>query len=497
MLEFLCRQLALVRWEWRIHWRDRTPWVAAVVMMLLSAAAIANGWLRQSDWHRTIEELVASERSDDLFLRSAFGAETDVELIAGHPLSLPEAGRARTLRLIAKLPTSLAYFGGTSHALQPPTRLASLSTANFGRFPDRYLITAHSRRSTLERSDLTNPFSLSTGPFDLAALITLIFPLIIIGLNYDVISAEREQGRMGLTVAQGLKPSSFFLIRGVVRIICPLTLLIISLITVSLLSPSLLPAPDLAAQLIVACAAVAGYALLWVALCLMVNALSGSSTGNAVGLSCIWVVLVLVVPTAVASLANHRFPSLPESQLVLRERELRAELIPQGKELLSQWFDNHPELKRPDRAADRYGQSRWDIISHHVDQRMDADIEFDLQQAERRDRLVGQLQVLSPALTFRRLLDDLAGVSEAQFTEFRRRTTEFHARFKGWFLPGMLTRAELSLSDLESRPQFQVRSPQPESVSQTAVRALTILLGWVVIPLGLAVFGMRRLSTAT
>ena len=51
--------------------------------------------------------------------------------------------------------------------------------------------------------EFEDPVSLALGALDLSKAIVLVLPLLMIVLSFDVLSAERDAGRLGLTLAQG------------------------------------------------------------------------------------------------------------------------------------------------------------------------------------------------------------------------------------------------------------------------------------------------------
>ena len=53
------------------------------------------------------------------------------------------------------------------------------------------------------RYEFEDPVSLALGALDLSKAVVLLLPLLMIVLAFDILSAERDAGRLGLTLAQG------------------------------------------------------------------------------------------------------------------------------------------------------------------------------------------------------------------------------------------------------------------------------------------------------
>lgn len=493
MASKLTQIFAIAKWEWQILRRERGFQVALLTLLILSGCAIQNGVQRQISWFNTVTRILSEQQSDRHFLLSAFEQETNLETIAGRTLSRNEQGRANTLRLVAKLPTSLAYFGGTTYALLIPSRLGSLSTLNIDRFPNRFLINAHSQRTVLERADQISPFSQMTGPFDLAMLIGIVVPLMVIVLCYDIVSAEREQGLLSLSTIQTTQPALRYGIKLLVRITPPTLILIASILLASWLSLTNSVEPSLTWRTAILCLATLMYLGCWGMLCLLVNTFNGSSATNALLLLSLWCSLVLLAPTGLSAEFTRRFATITGAELVQKEREIQADVRPQGRDLQAAYYEAHPEDRPEDANKDRFGQARWDIISHHVDRRMAEVIDRKYAGATLRQQCLARWQAISPAIAWRTLVDEISGVSEGQFFRFQQTARDFHTAFKAYFLPGMMSRREFVRSDVENMPRFTNQVAGHDLTFEQIADSLAVLLLWLIVASILTTWRLRHL----
>lgn len=459
MTEALTRFLRLLRWEWRLSTAERTYGVTMAILASLSLLALGVGSAYSHAHRSVIDEARAKEAENLKFQRSAFlgpkdAEPVDFEQIAGRPLSDQEKNRARVLRIVAPLPTSLAYSGSPSQALLPPSPLAPLSVGRSDLWPDRAAITAWSKRKNLEREEIVNPLRLATGPFDPSSLIVIVFPLVLIALTHDLIAADRERGVLALTLSQTTPFLAVVLARLLVRVAAPTALVVATTASGLAVGGADLLDPGTASRFAAWAGLVALYAAVWGGIALVVNAFGGSSVANAIAMTAVWIVTVAVVPSAIAKGATLAAPVPPPSELITLEREVNAEAERNGKELLRRYYLDHPELTPLDKKSDPYGQARWDAIALEVDRKMGPAFERRRRQLEERDGFTGRWGMLSPALAVKAAMDDLAGTSLAHHLEFSGLAREYHTEFMDYLRPMMMTRHELSLEEFDRIPRY-------------------------------------------
>ena len=190
-----------------------------------------------------------------------------------------------------------------------------------------------------------NPLNLLAGRFDLAFVFVFLFPLLILALSYNILSAEKEGGTLQLTMAN----SAVGLRRYVVgKVLARLSVILVFAVGFSLLG-FVLSGVNFADEnaifrLLLWIAAVALYALFWFALAVLVNSFNFSSATNAVVLAGIWVLLVVVVPSLLHVAASAFYPVPSRLEFVAKVREADNQTRSAGEKLLSQYYGDHPEL---------------------------------------------------------------------------------------------------------------------------------------------------------
>lgn len=495
MNESIRRGWRLLRWEWRLATAERSYGATLAILAGLALLASLAGGVWTAERRAILDEIHAREAENQRFMRSAFTDEADLEAIAGRALSVVEKSQARTLRAIAKLPASLAYFGSSWSATAPPSPLAPLAVGHSDLWPDRFAITAWSKRTNLEREDVVNPLQLATGPFDPSTLVVVLLPLVLIVLTHDLVSADRERGVLALMLSQPTPYAGVVLARLTTRVAAPSAVVVGSTAAALVVGGANLFAPGPAARFALWAALVVLYGLFWGGLALAVNAFGNSSIANGILLVACWIGLVIIAPSAVAKGAAFASPVPPRSELITVERAIRAEAETHGAELLDQYYRDHPKLVRPDRKADPHGQTRWDAIAQEVDRRMQPELD------RYRGRLAGQVRVtdrwqfVSPALAVKSAMNDLAGTSLTHHLEFSARAERYHTEFMDYLRPMMMARRELTRDEFDRAPRYDAHDGLVHL--GPIVQGFGVQGAWLLACFGVAILRLRRSIAVT
>ena len=91
---------------------------------------------------------------------------------------------------------------GARYAVMPPTPLAALAVGQSDLLPYYFKVTTDAKETVLAAAELENPQRLLTGRFDLAFVLIYLYPLLILALTYNLLSAEKEQGTLVLALSQ-------------------------------------------------------------------------------------------------------------------------------------------------------------------------------------------------------------------------------------------------------------------------------------------------------
>jgi len=154
---------------------------------------------------------------------------------------------------------------------------------------------------------LLNPFYQLLGNMDFSFVLIYLFPLIIIGFCFNLLSEEKEGGTWRLILSQSENPQQVIRIKLFIRLASVLGTLLLLLI----IGKFYLNIPLDAAFAAFGLMAIL-YVLFWFALTWWVVSLQKSSAQNALLLLLTWVSLTIVIPASVNALVVNLYP-VPEA----------------------------------------------------------------------------------------------------------------------------------------------------------------------------------------
>lgn len=318
------------------------------------------------------------------------------------------------------------------------------------------------------RYEFAEPVSLALGAFDLSKAIVLLLPLLMIVLSFDVLSGERDAGRLATILAQGTSARSLLWSRLLIRcgLIVALTLLLAALALVfsrgTLSIAQRLPAFALWST----CAV--GYGAFWFATIGYVA--SGNHRGEVaiMRLLLCWTGLTLIVPAGVTAIAEAAYPP-PSRQLYLaqaRQAEIDTERAEAG--IAQQFFTDHPEL-----VVDRQSQMPAYVrtaffVTSAVDEATRPLLAAFDDAASHRDRALAFMRYMSPAIIAHGTFNEIAGSSAARHRYYMAQARAFKAAYGKQVARDIVAGRRLSADAAEALPRFQI---EDAALSTAAGRA--------------------------
>lgn len=356
-------------------------------------------------------------------------------------------------------PAALAGTLAGRHTVLPNGALAALAVGQSDMMPNYYRISYLSKVQFMYDSEIENPWNLLSGHFDVAFVIVFVLPLLVIGVSYNLLSAEREQGTLRMLCSQPLSLATLLIAKVAVRLIAVLSI-VIPLPLIALLASH----PDTRALepvlLMLSWAAlVAGYALFWFAAAALVNVLGRPSSQNALIMIALWTVLVLVLPVAMNLAVDAISPAPSRTELASRTRVVTADALKEYENLYSAdyRYASDPEaLAVKDGRIDVPSRMRaFFLAKQRVDERIEPLLKrFDNQLLEQQ-HLVDLVGFLSPAILVNEALNSVAGNGSLRFVAFKAQTEAFHNRWRSFFAPRILQDRATTMDDLNSLPTWQ------------------------------------------
>jgi ABC-2 type transport system permease protein len=466
----------LIRHEWRSLSADGSVWIAVA----LFAAAIGYGAFNGFRWvafqQRAIVE--AQHEEVDRFRKH----EAEIVRIARENGNISAFSDPRNPDVVGR---SL----GSRYAVLPPAPLAALAVGQSDLLPYYFRMTTDARETVLAATEIENPHRLLAGRFDLAFVLIYLYPLLILALTYNLLSGEKEQGTLVLALSQPVSLRTLAAGKVALRLALFLAALIATVALAVILGGADLGAAGALARLLMWVSAVTLYGLFWFAVAVVVAALGKTSAANAMVLAGIWLVLVVLVPSALSMTVTTTYPVPSRVEMIQAMRVASDEANAEGSKLLARYYEDHPELATGDaqQAMNDFNLVRV-AVGAEVERRVRPVLDRYTQQLSAQQRLVERARFLSPAILMQDAMNDIAGTGTARHREFVRQVEAYHERWREYFV--RLVFQKLRLQDYSAIPRFAF---QEESTGAVGRRVAVSLAGLAIPALGIGAVAFVRL----
>jgi ABC-2 type transport system permease protein len=460
--------------DWRTLRADFTIAAVAVIFGVSLAYGLFNGLRWTNQLERALDTASAEERT-------RFG-----ELQAETARLERDGGSVAAYR-DPRNPSVLGQSRGARYAMLPPLSLTPLAIGQSDLLPSYYRMSTDARESVLAAVEIENPRALMTGRFDLAFVIIYLYPLLILVLSYNLLSAEKEQGTLPLTLSQPVSLATLVKAKVTLR-----GLLIAGLaIVVSVAGLILMQrgaGMDAAFRLVLWSLLVAAYGAFWFALAVFVTAFGKGSATNAMTLAACWLVGVVVVPAAMNLGVTTIYPVPSRVQMIQAIRTASDSATADGSRVLARYYEDHPELvSAADRATNDFNALRV-AVNVEVERRVRPVVDRYEQQLAAQQRSVGVVRYLSPAIVAQDALSDLAGTGVARHQHFLALVDAYHRQWRQFFTPLVLQKARVTNHAII--PAF---SYTEEPLAAVVGRSFINLMAFVIPAIALAGFGLWRI----
>ncbi|MCX7898602.1 MAG: DUF3526 domain-containing protein, partial [Methylocystis sp.] len=410
------------------------------------------------------------------------------------------AGLVETLARIEKdgAPDGLAPFrdprnpafmgsGAARVAALAPAPLALVAVGQSDLFPAAIRVTTDSKDHFLFADEIDNPANLMSGATDLAFVTIFVFPLVMLALCFNLLANEREQGTLALTLACAKQPVQTLWGKLATRV---MTLIVVMLLAVTGGVALFAGAAALATLAFGALLAlIVVYGLFWAALAAAVDSLGRSSAFNALTLIGAFVLVTMIAPAAINSLAAFVHPAPSRMDMVLAARAATTDADKARDAALARYAAEHGDDKSMTRGGAKERTLRRLATQEAAFARVEDVIAAHDGELERQRALADGLAPLSPALLVWSGLADIAGSGERRYRDYLTRLAAFHAEWRDFFLSRARAEASLTLADYEALPRFS-EPPDVQSID------LADSFAWIALPTLLfgffAQYGFRR-----
>jgi ABC-2 type transport system permease protein len=378
-----------------------------------------------------------------------------------------------------------------STAYHPPAVFSLFSTGMSDNIRNYYPVRINAGYLATEEK-VANPLLLMTGNFDLAFILIYLIPLAAIGLCYNLLSQEQEQGTLPLMMIQRGDITSAMLIRLFVRHGLLLSLIVLVTLAGLFLAPAGIgwTWKELAAWIFICIA----YTAFWMGLIWFIISWKQSSAGNLITLIGMWLLLLIVIP-AVLRFTGNDYTNIDTAAVnASRQREIAWETwdLPQ-QQLLDSFYLRYPQYQNA-RAYDTSERSLRRVMAyyHLTDVRMGRELEPQEKAYRQQVRHVAATYLANPVVYTQTLLNKIARTDMTDYDYFHRRMTDFRRRWKTYFYDFNFNDRNFDTAAYATIPAY---SPAFDPTATVMVRngiAYLLLLSFCGLTAGIIVFRKKE-----
>ena len=339
-----------------------------------------------------------------------------------------------------------------------------------------------------------SPIDTATGAFDLAFVVIFIMPLLMIALSYDVLSEDKEMGRLGLLLSQPVSVRQLVTARlkvrfGAIAAIVVIAVLI-SLLTGTAGDDIMTRLPFLAIWLLVATA----YFLLWAATIIWAVSLNLKGETTALLLAGLWIVNGLVGPASLSATAESLYPTPSRLAFLSEAREASAEAYKSQADIMQGMLLDHPDLTAENYSIPEYIRTAY-LVSQSVDEAVVPVLaRFDQVQAERR-QFLSALQYASPAILTLQAFNLTAGTDLERHIAFEQSVRDFKRTIAQEIEGNVLVGERLTLTEYDALPRYSHSSLTVDGIAGKIAFPVIFLLALSILLGGIALKNLDRLQS--
>ncbi|AKD05016.1 DUF3526 domain-containing protein [Pontibacter korlensis] len=382
----------------------------------------------------------------------------------------------------------IGYYHST-FAVNHPDSWASLSMGQRDVNPYYIKLRLLNLQSQLYDTENINPLKVLSGNFDLAFVLVYLFPLLIIGLCFNILSVEKEQGTLPLLLSQ---PIGLPLIVGAklsfrMMIVLGLALL---LSVLAMVWGQVMPDVRVALWLGV----VLLYCLFWFGVAFLVAALQKNSAFNAVTLLGVWLMLTIIIPALLNVYVAVKQPIPQALELTIKQREVvHGGWDKPKRETMDQFFALYPQYTDTTDIKVRFVW-RWYYAFQHLGDVAVADLAEAYQEGlQARHQLVEKLNVLSVPVNVQGVFNAMAGSDLPSHLAFMQSATQYHDSLREFYYPFLFNNVPFTHADYEKEPRHSFTSSPDFATAYSGLFKLVICV-LVVFGIGFVLFRLKEAS---
>ncbi len=335
-----------------------------------------------------------------------------------------------------------------------------------------------------------NPLALAAGPFDFAFVITFLLPLLMIVLAYDVLSEDRERGRLDLLLAQPVAIRDLAFARLGVRFGAVLVLWV----GAALVGLAVGEGEGRSVRFAIWLTVAAAYFVFWAALITWVVSLFLRSETTLLALVAVWALSGMIGPAVLTAAAEAAYPAPSRLAFLSDAREAASDAYKSRADIMQGMLLDHPELTVDDYSIPEYIRTSF-LVTRTVDAKVEPVLErFDAVLSARRSFL-NRLQYASPAVLTLHAFNAAAGTDLERQKRFEREVRAYKKVLGDRVEPDVLADIRLTPEAYDALPRFAFKEASFGAVARTVLGPVFYLGAFAALFGFLARANLGRLQT--
>ena len=416
--------------ELRFMLRDKAVWVWLALAFIFSLAAVTLGMNEISQQRAEIAKL---KKLDEIERSVVLGEQSDWG--------------------------SAAYY--TFHiTYDPPSDFAFAAIGQRDVSPWKHRIRMLALEGQIYETDSNNPDFALIGRFDFAFVASLIAPLLVILLLFDMRSSEQAAGRLRLLEANAANVKKLWWSRAGLRVGALALALSIPVLIGGLNSGTPL------LSLLICIGALCLYLLFWMGLTLWFTPAKRTGAYNLTIMLGVWLMLCAVLPATLTQLINKSVPLPDGGEIILTQREAvnNAWDLPKAA-TYDPFMERHPEWDNYRAWDSEAFEWKWYYAFQQVgDQKAEPLSQAYQKGRKKRDELAKWSSLISPATLLQRHMEGLAETDMKAAMIYELRVRDFHEDLRHWYYPRLFKNEGFDAKKAEAQlPKFGGNRDQGET----------------------------------
>ncbi|MEQ9166937.1 MAG: DUF3526 domain-containing protein [Fulvivirga sp.] len=423
-----------LQFEWKLLWRSRAMNALIIIVLGAGIYGIYFGKFEIDKQEARISQVQQFERQQ--FDSLLVWAQLDTSLVGN---------KEKYQQAVS--PTGVGWNKHFTYYLpNEAPDAAGLCLGQRDLFPVYYGFNVTDLARQVNTGELANPVKLLMGNFDLSYVFVFLFPLLVVGLFYNLYAGEKEGGTLSLLQSQSTSLGAILFSKGLLRLFIVWALAFVLLVLGFLLQGISIVGNG---QLIINWVLVIfGYCLLWAILMgVIVWFRQRSELSAMLGLG-VWLIFTLITPALLNLfvLANEPLPN--RAEVIHAVRNFNDQVWENPKSFV--WDKFYPENPHYN-DSDTTNFDKWYYASFTLlDKEANAlKAEFE-EQVSKRNTLLEKWEWLAPAAMVHEKLSELSHTDRKSHLEFMQEVHAYHEELKKLYYDRIFSGEQFSYEDLKT-----------------------------------------------